>query len=73
MFGVCEFGETVGMAFNDIKIQVIELKWYLLPRNIRKMLPIILIVAHEPVEFDILGSTACSRRKFKEVRVQTAE
>lgn len=73
IFGYCEFGERVGMAFDQINIAIEQLKWYLLPHKTRKMLLNILIVAQEPIEFNIFGSVSCNRKTFKEVsRVQSA-
>lgn len=70
IFAYCELGERVGIAFDEINIAIEQLKWYLLPQKTRKMLLNIFVVAQEPVKFNILGSTACNRKTFKEAGVQ---
>lgn len=67
VFGVCELGERLCMAFNEINIAIEQLKWYLFPHQIRKMLPTILVVSQEPVGLSIFGSMLCNRKTFKEV------
>lgn len=68
VFGVCELGERVCMAFNKINIEIEMLKWYLFPYEIRKLFPTILVVSQEPVGLTIFGSMLCNRKTFKEVR-----
>lgn len=54
IFAICELGERVRMAFDGIRIKLDKLKWYLLPRKMRKLLPTILIVAQgKPVLIQI--------------------
>lgn len=67
VFSFCEFGERVSMAFDEINIEIDQLKWHLLPCKIQRMLPIIFMAAQEPVEFHIFGSTSCNRKAFKKV------
>lgn len=69
VFGICEFGERVSLAFIKINIQLDRIKWYLLPGEAQKMLPTILIVAQQPVELDMFGSISCNRITFKEVNL----
>lgn len=61
------FKYLVRMAFDEIDTMIDQLKWYLLPCKIRKMISTILIIAQEPVEFRILGSVSCNRKVCKEV------
>lgn len=67
VFGICELGERVSMAFDEISLALDQLKWYLLPREAWKSLPIILVVAQESVGLTIFGSISCNRIVFKEV------
>lgn len=67
VFGMCEFGQRVSESFYKINIVLERFKWYLLPMEAQKMLPIIMIVAQEPVTLKIFGSVACNRITFKEV------
>lgn len=67
IFAYCEIGQRVGIAFDKINIALDQLKWYLLPHKIRKMLLNILVVTQEPVEFAVFGSISCNRRTFEGV------
>lgn len=67
IFGICEFGERISFAFYKINIALDRFKWYRLPKEVQKMLPIIMIAAQEPVQLNIFGSVACNRITFKEV------
>lgn len=68
VFGICEFGERVSVAFVDVNIVFDEIKWYLLPCEAQKMLPTIFIVVQEPVGLNIFGSISSNRKTFKKVR-----
>lgn len=67
VFAMCELGERVRMAFDEIRISIDQLKWYLIPKRARKMLPVILILSQEPIGFTIFGSILSNRITFKEV------
>lgn len=67
IFAICELGERVSIAFEEIHFQMDMLKWYLLPPMARRVLPTILIATQEPMQFDIFGSTASNRITFKGV------
>lgn len=66
IFAVCELGERIRMAFEEVNAELNQLKWYLLPRRSRKLLPIILMATQDSVEFNIFGTTASNRKTFKE-------
>lgn len=67
LFGICEFGERVHMAFEDINVVFDQLKWYLMSIETRKMLLYILLIVQEPVKFKIFGSVFSNRKTFREV------
>lgn len=68
IFCICDFGERISDAFEDINILIEELKWYLLPSETQLWLATILTVAQRPVNLEIFGTMSCNRRTFKEVR-----
>lgn len=62
-----ELGERMAGAFENISEVIEQLNWYMFPRRIQKMLPIIINVAHVEVVLDCFGSTACLRESFEMV------
>lgn len=67
VFGICEFGERVCIAFDEINTKLDQLRWYLLPHKTQTMLLIISIFAQKPIRFNIFGSVSCNRETFKDV------
>lgn len=67
LFIGCELGERGGNLFIDISIEVDQLDWYLLPLNIQKMLPIVIVNTKQSVVVRCFGSVACTRCQFKKV------
>lgn len=49
LFGLCEFGERLRLAFDEINSMLnLKTKWYLLPLKAQKILSIMLIVTERP-------------------------
>lgn len=67
LFGFCEFGERLKVAFDEINIEIDQIKWYLLPCRTQQMISIMLIFIQKPVEIGIFGSVSCNRITFKKV------
>lgn len=67
IFVVCELSQRVTNAFEDLNDVIAEFNWYLFPSKLKKMLPTIMIVAQQPIEFECFGSISCSREAFKKV------
>lgn len=57
----------------EISESIDQLDWFLLPQEIRKILPIILLSVQQRVEIKCFGSIACSRDSFKKVRLTLIE
>lgn len=67
IYGVCEFGQEVSNAFDDIRYEISQLQWYRLSTHIQQVLPTILIVAQKSVDIHVFGSIACDYVTFKQV------
>lgn len=67
IFIICEFGEKVSQAFEEIEYKFGQFDWYLFPSNICKMLPIFISIANKPVSPAVFGSISCCREAFKNV------
>lgn len=67
IFLICELGERVSNEFIQVDNVVGQLKWYLFPTNIQKILPIVMIGTQEPVIFWGYGNFVSSREAFKNV------
>ena len=67
IFFYCEFGQRLSESFEDIGNKIGRFKWYSFPIGIKRMLPIIIMNVHEPVEITAFGSISCSRDTFKKV------
>lgn len=68
---ICESGENVCVAFEQIKDALDQFDWHLLPHKNMKMIPTIYIATQTPAEIDIFGSIACNRQLLKMVSVKT--
>lgn len=64
-FTFCEFGERVKSAFDNIDYDINQLEWYMLPADVVKILPTILINVQQPVEIKCFGSIPCARETYK--------
>lgn len=67
LFLACELSQRLGNAFTEIDRMIEQFDWYLFPLNIRRMLPIIIAVAQEPVNLECFGSISCNRAVFQKV------
>lgn len=67
IFAICEFGQRLCGAFEEINDAYNQLAWYLLPDNVQHMLTTLLMVAQKPVELEVFGSISCGRITFKNV------
>lgn len=70
-FSICEIGERVSGAFDEICSAIEELNWYMLPNRLQKVLPSILINAQQPVALKCFGSIFCARDTFKRASIYT--
>lgn len=66
-FTICELGQRLTDAFEKIEDVTERFDWHLFSLEIRKMLPMILMLVQQPVELCFFGSAAGLRETFKEV------
>lgn len=66
-FVFCELGQRTTNAFEDIDDIICQFDWYLFPIELKRMLPMFVNVAQQPVEIACFGSFKCSRETFKKV------
>lgn len=66
-FVICEIGQRLSDLFNQIFETIDTFNWYLFPTRVQRMLPTILIIARQPVEVKVIGSTSPNRNSLKRV------
>lgn len=66
-FLYCEFGERVTNEFLELDNVVCQWEWYLLPLNVQRMLPNILLITQTPVILNGFGEFFCTRDAFRRV------
>lgn len=64
----CELGERFSNCYSEIPEKICQFEWYLFTPELQKILPIMMIVAQQPVEIECFGSISCSRETFKKVQ-----
>lgn len=64
----CEFGERLSERFNIINDEILDWDVYIYPKNIQKILPIILYGTQKSVALSGFGNIQCTRDTFKKVR-----
>lgn len=67
VFIVCEIGERISTAFNEIDDVIDQFKWYLLPAEVQRMLPTIILNVQQKVALKCFGSISCQREAFRKV------
>lgn len=68
-FSICEIGERVSGAFDEINDVFDEVNdWYMLPFELQKMLPVVVMSVQQPIYLECFGSISCTRDTFKRVR-----
>lgn len=67
VFGLCEFGQRMTNAFEEIEDEIETFDWYFFPYELQRMLPMILMVTQQPVEIECFGSISSLREYFKKV------
>ena len=62
-----EIGQRLSNGFEGIDDKINQIDWYLLPMEIQRILPTIMINTQQPVFVNCFGSLACSRDTLKRV------
>lgn len=70
IFIICEFGERLTIAYDEMNCQIEQFDWYLFPIEIKRLLPILMIDAQQRVELQCFGTLSASRESLKKVYAQ---
>lgn len=68
VFVACEFGQRFSDALDSCDDKLAQLDWYLVPRRIQRMLPMIILNSQQPMIVQCFGNVPCGRETFKKVR-----
>lgn len=71
VFITCELGERLMSEFSDIANVIGQFDWYLLPPEVQKTLPTIIINAQQAVNIECFGSMNTCRESFQQVKSAT--
>lgn len=66
-FLFCEFGENVTRKFNELNYIICQIEWYLLPIDIQRMLPFIMMTTQKQIILQGFGGVQLTREAFKTV------
>lgn len=67
-FSVCELCQRMTDKFSHVNDALCNIDWYLLPKEMQKMLPIVIMFAQEPFNFEIFGTISSNCELFEKVR-----
>lgn len=67
VFVACEVGQRLSNAYSEIADVFDQLNWYLLPIEVRRILPTIILYVQQPIEIMFFGSLSLNRAQFKRV------
>lgn len=67
VFIVCEIGQRMNDAFDEIGSTINQFDWYLFPIEEQRMCLMIITIAQQPVAVGCFGSIKCTREVFKNV------
>ncbi|XP_055322149.1 putative odorant receptor 85d isoform X2 [Sitodiplosis mosellana] len=67
LFLICEFGQTLTNHFDQLKDVIYDCDWTAFPKDMQKILPIIIQNTQRPVVLQICEDFSCSRESFKKV------
>lgn len=67
VFIACDLGQRMSNAFNEIDRKIERSHWYLLPSDLKRILPLFIAASQEPVELECFGSATLSRDVFRRV------
>lgn len=66
-FFSCEMGQKFSDVYVDVNDIIDEFNWYAFPTEVKRMLPLIIHAAQQPVAIECFGSTMCVRETFQKV------
>lgn len=63
----CELGHRMADAFDEVYFAIKQFDWYLFPIEGKRMLPMAIVIAEQPISLECFGSITCTRDVFKNV------
>lgn len=69
LFSFCTFGNSLTVRFSQLDCIIFEGPWYLLPIDMQKKLPFVMMVAQKPVYMKGFAKFQCTREVFARVFV----
>lgn len=72
-YACCELGHRVRYAFEGIGHGISQLRWYSLPIDVQRILPVFISGVQQPIGLDVFGSISCGRQEFKTVNSNRKE
>lgn len=71
VFIACEMGHRLSSSFEEMIDSTIDhFDWYLFPNEMKRVLPMIMLMAQQPVSLECFASIRCAREVFKNVSIQ---
>lgn len=67
IFIICDVCQRTTNAFDEILDEVIQSDWYLFPKEIKRILPMILLELQQPTVMKLFGNISGCRDTFKRV------
>lgn len=67
VFVICELCQRTTNGCEKFDDTIGQLKWYLLPAKLQRILPTVIMYVQEPISVECFGSIACDRETFKRV------
>lgn len=67
IFVICELGQRLTNAYGQIAEEIENFEWYSFSHELQRMLPIILVVAQQPIELECFGGITGIRETLKKV------
>lgn len=68
-FFVCELSERMSDSFVRVGDMVDQFDWYRFTDDMQRMLLIIFMQVHDPIDIKCFGNITCSRETYKNVRI----
>lgn len=67
IFLLCELGERLTIAYDELECEIEQYEWYLFPIEIQRLLPLVVINAQQLVAMQCFGRISSNRDAFKKV------
>lgn len=72
VFLTCDLGQRNSDKWNEINLKIEQFSWYLFPKELKQILPMIIAAAKQPIDLECFGSFSLSR-EFKKVCVHSID